>query len=191
MKTLDLWQKERQEAKVIEFGLRVMVTERFGKFHLRIWKPKAVKPHINYLFRTLEEVDKYIASQVESFRSWSEMIAKRKADREGTAEQLAAVRPGMIFHCSWGYEQTQCDFYQVVRVVGHHAIIRKIGSYSPDNHNGSQPMAEYRLATKDAFIGPEIRKRIQFSGGEPYLSMTSYSSANLWDGKPKYCSWYH
>jgi hypothetical protein len=35
------------------------------------------------------------------------------------------VQVGDIFHCSWGYEQTNCDFYQVVEKPSKCTVIIK------------------------------------------------------------------
>jgi hypothetical protein len=99
------------------------------------------------------------------------------------------VKVGSIFHWSWGYEQTNVDFYQVVALNGRNAIVREIGQKTVEGSTYSHGMADTRVAVPDKFIGPEKHKRIMFSNGEPYLSKP-YGWCSLWEGKPEYCSWY-
>ena len=42
---------------------------------------------------------------------------------------------------------------------------------------------------KGKFTGPAVTKRLGIHSGEPYLP-SKYGWTSLWDGKPKYQSWY-
>ena len=44
------------------------------------------------------------------------------------------VAPGDIFYCSWGYDQTNVDYYQVVRVTNSKAEVLPIGSTCVEAH---------------------------------------------------------
>lgn len=43
-------------------------------------------------------------------------------------ENNFGVEPGQIFYCSWGYDQTNINFYEVVRVTATKAEIQPIAS---------------------------------------------------------------
>lgn len=99
-----------------------------------------------------------------------------------------AARPpqvGDILCESWGYDQTNIDYYEVVGLTasGASARIRKIGAARITE--GSP----YLMPTPGAYIGDVTKtKRVQDAGamGGYRVRMTSYSSAYLWDGTPDY-----
>lgn len=54
--------------------------------------------------------------------------AERKAKSSAKANEAAAgIKVGDIFHSNWGYEQTNCEFYQVVAKSSQYVTVREIG----------------------------------------------------------------
>jgi hypothetical protein len=105
-------------------------------------------------------------------------------------------KPGTIFCHSWGWEQTNIDYYQVVEVLGRTTvIIQQITTkILPHEKEGYSSMSGMAVPVPDAFTkdSKPMKKRVSKSGteGQEYISMNSYSSAMTWNGKPEYCSWY-
>jgi len=146
-------------------------------FHNTYLTKKARQDHIN----------RWRLAQAEHV-AWKEAEkAKRKA-RNGKGHDVPI---GAIFNFSWGYEQTNQDFFQVVAVTKCMVTVRKIASeIVSGSRNG--PMAGTVVAVPDEFIGEPKRKRVQFTpDGRPYLTMASYGWCDLWDGKPEAFSCYH
>ena len=132
----------------------------------------------------LDRVDRFFASM----KGHIDQVEKRRTERR---EFTTALKPGDILHTSWGYDQTNVDFYQVIQVCGKSTIIiREIASTLKETEGGF--MQGTRTALKDQFLKdePELKKRVNAFQGREYVRMTSYSSAYLWDGKPEFCSWY-
>jgi len=144
-------------------------------------------------------------SQADSRRKAEEYLAELMAQdiareaarkqRSKWAQEANAIAPtlvnvGDIFYTSWGYEQTNIDFYQVIEKRGHIAIIREIGQ----NRERTYADGGTCEAVKDHFIGGPIKKKIQASKyredqqPEPYFTIASYAHATKWDGKPKHWS---
>jgi hypothetical protein len=100
---------------------------------------------------------------------------------------------GTIFVFSWGYDQTNVNFYQVVATTPKTVTIREIAQESLPGQPGCAPMSDLRVPIPHMFRPnkPEMRKRVQFLDGEPYLTMASYGWCSVWDGKPEYNSWDH
>ena len=117
---------------------------------------------------------------------------------------------GDILHHSWGYDQTNCDFYQVVVVKKATVILRKIAASTVPGSEGF--MCEKLMPVKDAFIekgtqaltkvghditpqNPNIKKRVSFyvkeDGTLRYYISVPFGWCDLWDGNPQYSSWYH
>lgn len=89
---------------------------------------------------------------------------------------------GDILYASWGYDQTNVNFYQIVSLHGRtEATIREIGGEI--EHSGD--MSGRTTATKDRFIGEP--KRVRLRDGR---CKVGHTYASKWDGRPLYCSWY-
>lgn len=97
----------------------------------------------------------------------------------------AGVEVGTIFYSSWGYDQTNVDFYEVVALTPKGVKVKGISKRLADDGSGV-------VAIPGSFKadGPGDQKRLQtyeFRGEKQvYFNLTSYSSGSLWDGKPKY-----
>ena len=145
---------------------------------------KQSKPAWHYAFSTYERMEKYIADQIESVRLSQERKAKEKAERL----KPHSLKVGDIMVCSWGYDQTNVDFYKVKRLVGK-SMVELIGIRSAhvDDSDEAHGMACKVIPLPDHEYGEPFKKK---ANSRNRISMTSYSSAVLWDGKPEYKSWY-
>lgn len=116
---------------------------------------------------------------------------------------IETVKPkvGDILCSSWGYDQTNIDFYKVVKVSDFYVWIQKVNSeiteitgwahqnviptdsstYETRVNSWDEP-AEYETRTY-----PIKRHKIQegYSSGKYGVSLNSYASAYLWNGKPQ------
>lgn len=154
------------------------------------YKGKSNKPAFHNWFRTIEKRDTYVAEFIrKASEDYVNKLAAKKSKSEARKSFKHSFKVGDILHCSWGYDQTNCDFYQVVEVTDKSIWIREIGhtTVGPDGF-----MCTYLMPAKDKFLknAPVMRKTVQNSWGEDYVTMSSYSSASKWDGKKKYSSWY-
>lgn len=89
------------------------------------------------------------------------------------------IKPGDIFAASWGYDQTNVDFYQVIKTTAASVTVKAIESkkiYSSDMVGTAQPL-------KDKFINDETIRRAlyQFGTDAPYIKIASYEYARLVD----------
>lgn len=133
----------------------------------------------------------------------------KERKRLARAQFQNPYKVGDILHHSWGYDQTNCDFYQVVEVKKASVVLRKIGAGTVPGTEGF--MSEQLMPVKDAFIphgsqaltkhgkaitpeNPTITKRVSFyvkeDGSLRYFIPAPYGWCDLWEGKPEYSSWY-
>lgn len=99
------------------------------------------------------------------------------------------IIPGMIFYSSWGYEQTNVNFYQVVAVVGTTSIkIREVSSSVTSSTRSG--LYGYVIPNENQFIGEVMMRRVNLSSGKPTLKIDEVARAYLWDGTPMYESSY-
>ena len=96
------------------------------------------------------------------------------------------MKQGDILFSSWGWEQTNIDFYEVVKATEKTVTIREIRGehvYSGDMTGTSFPII-------GDFKGPELRRKVISNGSSPFISINSYANAYLYTGKPKKFSCY-
>lgn len=127
----------------------------------------------------------------------SQETAPQKGAAMATKAQELGVQVGSIFEESWGYDQTNQDFYEVVEVSpsGKSVVLRAINSSrvsggGPEGYKVVPVAGAYRennYSADSRFSGSPFRKVLK-SGwmGRVWLTMSSYSGADLWDGKPSY-----
>jgi hypothetical protein len=189
MRNYDGWKTERGKAHDVDGLLKVLIVGN----HLMVWKPKATKPYVNLLFMSPESRDLYLAGCIKSAKDRKQALAERKEARKVSPDQMDSVKLGDIFHWSWGYDQTNCDFFQVTKKIGKSTVeLTAIGAKTVES-KGYSDMACLLVAVKDAFLTGNranvLTKRVMFSNGIPYVSMP-FGWCGLWDGKPEYNSWY-
>ena len=133
--------------------------------------------------RLESRVSEFLKSVIEA-NAWKQ--EQKAARREAQQKAAQALEVGQIYACSWGYDQTNVDFYQVIGKKGAAtAILRQIKGEHVEPFG---PMCSRIVGVKDSFIEDQkpLEKRVTDYG----FKMTSYSWATLWDGKSMYCSWY-
>jgi hypothetical protein len=128
-----------------------------------------------------------------------------KAERQPkTAINKYGVKVGDIFYMSWGYEQTNLDFFVVVELVGSQSVrikecVLKTTEESMYSHGMARDVAfdtskfeilERSLFCKDDQKGKGMLKRVCQMGDSVFLNMTSYANAYPYKGKKLYNSWY-
>lgn len=131
----------------------------------------------------LNHVEKYKATCLATVQYKAEQKAKKKAQNNSVVCEV-----GTIVVNSWGYDQTNVDYYQVVKVTNKTATLREISSKTVDGSDGF--MCCRVVPVKDSFIGEEFIKRIQGYNGVPYFSFSYGGCSVVEEGQSNYCSWY-
>lgn len=103
-----------------------------------------------------------------------------------TKQNLNKLETGQILVASWGYDQTNIDYYQVVKgaEVGKFAQIKSIpAKWCGGDGNGGSYLLPDTEAKND---GDKIfKKKVQTTGAELYISFDYYCFAYVWNNKPQ------
>ena len=115
-------------------------------------------------------------------------------------ETTQSVKIGDIFEMSWGYDQTNVNFFQVTRLTLKGVYVREISMKSAGNEGF---MCQNVVATENVFLrrsqwcggfgdnNPETFFKLKKeSNGQPYFSVKGRYIACRWDKTPTYQSWY-
>lgn len=115
----------------------------------------------------------------------AEVRAMQKAEK---AQATKTFSEGDIVVSSWGYDQTNVDYYQIVRRTDSYAWLQEIGSKVVD---ATSAMSASVMPDPSQKIGDVIRRKINaYRGEEQSINLTSYNSARPWSGKAQYESYY-
>lgn len=170
-------------------------TEHYKDFHwqpylnrnsepcLQIWEGKSLKA---VLYRYMSE-----AARASSVQRFMERADNREANREARKKDRAAnlakmnevLKPGQILHYSWGYEQTQCEFFIITRRSNSTVWIQKIGAIKAEDTGWASANYKPDPSVKK---GPEIRKSIREYG----VSMPHGIASPCRPDDEFHCSWY-
>lgn len=138
-------------------------------------------------------IQRVIREQVHGgdFAAWGDdpeqtsSVADKK--KPSTKEGNSKYKVGDIFVSSWGYEQTNIDFYKIVAMSksgGPGVKIVKLGKVWLKQDPGREyedPVMPDEGKTSEPFA-----KRVNAEIGVPKIKISNYQTAYLWDGKPAY-----
>jgi hypothetical protein len=169
------------ETITVEDAVIYTYTTTRGELGAMAFHGKAAKPDWHFSFANEAQRQRRIAEYIESRKRRAQMMAELKADRN----KPHTLTVGAILVCSWGYDQTNIDYYQVTRVVGPHSVeIRQIRAKSEPEEGFA---TAYCTPDRDNFKGEPMVKRANSTNS---VRIASYASASPWDGKRDRYSWY-
>jgi len=161
-------------------GLEIWSWEMEGAIMAAAWAGKADKPLWYRRFRDDAARSRSIVDQVISYEA---QVAEKRKRLEEKKNFQHGLQVGDLLYSSWGYDQTNINFYQVTSLKGKQVGIRPVDGKVVREERG----ADYVVAQPNHFSGPEIKKIPQTSGGNRmYVKVTDSQTAYKWDGKPLY-----
>ncbi len=135
------------------------------------------KPDMYFKYSTEERRQEALDRYLESARKTLTYKAARRAERKAPN----TLEVGAILYTSWGYDQTNVDFYQVVdKPSAHFVTIRKVASQTVSS-NGSM---DYVAPLEGEFT--EQGKRVKADANNSVRISDGRGRATEWNGEPKY-----
>lgn len=156
-------------AKDEQFGFEVYGITNTSGIVAMAFGGKRSKPDWHYRFKDETRLHAKIEDTLRGYMDWQARKAKYKAQRNAPHN----VKVGDIFKCSWGYDQTNIDFYECTAVLGAMIEIREIGQMSEE----TMSMQGECVPMRGQFKGDPMRKRVIMSGGDPSVRIHSFASA--------------
>ena len=158
-----------------------------NKGHLLLaYRGRRTKPDAYYLYHGAEARDQRAAAYVEAAEERLRKAATEKA-------QPNPLNVGDLLRSSWGYEQTNVDYYQVTATTKRGVTIRPIAAKQVETTG----WASDRCAPdKDNFVGEPMKKRVRLYtvGDEVRCSVKVRSFAYAYpcnENETTHRSWYH
>lgn len=186
--------KQTKRDKTIEFFTQKSESVENYKDHILIFRyydtngnpcaailqKREIKPSLHYSFRTEQERVDFISRQKTSVDN---EIRRDEIRQQQAIEEAQKYCPGAIVYSSWGYDQTNVDFYIILERVNNTVTLQQIGGIREYTESMSGKVSPDPSKT----FGEPFKKRINKYG---YINLNSYSYCNLYDGMPKYFSTY-
>ena len=140
---------------------------------------KAIKPTHYYVFKTDEQREAFLEKFFKGLEKRAEAKAERKAEAKAIKEKAASeMKVGDIYYTSWGYDQTNVDFYKILEVKKSSAVIVEVAGSKVSDNGPSTTV----VPSPEIEIGEPMLKRM----GEYGFKIYSFAHAHKWDGKPKH-----
>ena len=137
------------------------------------------KPDFYHSWRSETDRQGHAEKFIERRRSHAEYMTERKAKRTGPH----TLKHGDILTCSWGYDQTNVDFYQVVEVKGKKSVV--IRQLQSKVESASENGASVRvLPDKNNFHTHHGEPELKRANSENRVKIYEWGVyARLWDGR--------
>lgn len=149
----------------------VYTVERPGRFVVMGFAGRAQKPAFHEYYRAPEHRQRRIDDFFKGRRSRIEAKAVRNRPH--------SLEVGHILVSSWGYDQTNIDFYEVTKIVGPHTVeVRPIKQVVTEATGWGCGKV---MPLIGEYSGDARRHRVS----ENSIKLTSFSWASVWDGRPK------
>jgi hypothetical protein len=156
-----LFAGEKSELTFSDASLGVVVFSRVrddGKIISLGFSGKRTKPDYYYQFATAERANLY-------FTKWYEALCKQTADKAErkalTQNPQTVLAVGDVLVSSWGYDQTNYDYYEVTKLIGKRSVeIREL----MQQRTGSGSMEGDCVPLKGKFAGEPMIKRVNAHG---------------------------
>lgn len=152
----------------------VTYSDNFGKpLAEYYWRDR--KTPESFYYTSVERRTDAIKYRIEKARVYNERINERKQAKK--ARPVPTMNVGDVLSTSWGYEQTNVEFYQVIERNKKTGItIQEISSKKIDDTSWCSANVK---PIKDSFIGEPLKKRIGSYGVKIHSSATA--TLTTWD----------
>jgi len=138
---------------------------------------KAQKPTWHFRFNSAERMAAKVKETIDNRRKTLDYNAARKAEKTAKLAKPHALMVGTVLRNSWGYDQTNIDFFEVVELRGKRSvIIREIGQDRTETAWAQGTCTPVR----GSFIGEPMLKRVDENNAIKIHSWGSW--AYPWEG---------
>jgi hypothetical protein len=135
---------------------------------------KSAKPAFWNSFRTTEHRANHVREWIIGQDKMAEAKVARVEQKKAMQAAGHGLKVGDVLYSSWGYEQTNIDFYEVVRLVGKASVaIRAIARESVETLS----MQGKCVPVPGSYTGEEMVKRPTVTTHGVHVRITSYSNA--------------
>jgi len=152
--------------------------------HVRLTPKGKYEKHrvlAKFRFTTFLSRDAWMEGLLKAAEETLRYNAEKKARNTGKEAKV-----GTIVYSTWGYEQTNVDFYEVVKVSGRRITLRELDQTRREDGF----MSGLAMPMPGQYRSEEITKMAKFDGAGKLSFSIRHGWASEWDGSPKSYSSY-
>lgn len=119
-------------------------------FYAKAYTRKALHPKVNHYFNSAEKREAFVKQWIERLVEREDAKIAARAAKKAASHKLVI---GSILNTSWGYDQTNVDYFQVVGIKSKTMVyLREIAQIQHDD--------SHVLPAANNFIGEQFAKRV-------------------------------
>lgn len=158
-------------------------------FGVVAYREKAIKSDFCYIYKTDAEVDRKVAAFFDGIRQHKQMVK----DRRDEYNKPHTFKVGDIITNSWGYDQTNVDWYRVTRTTEHYVWLKRVAA-NLQHDEGAGPMSGHERLALDENLKPidldeERYPETKHKATGDAVTMR-HGTGSKWTGQSEYRSWY-
>ena len=148
--------------------------EKSDRFGFVMYLGKQSKPYAYYAYATEAKRDAGFERHAQQARDILASKAKRKAEDRAKLDAGHGLQVGDVVRSSWGYDQTNVDHYQIIKVIGKRTVeVRALAVHEESTGDMSGRVAP----VWGEFVGEVMRRQVDKNGNVNMLS-ASYGRAS-------------
>lgn len=141
-------------------------------FRVVIFEGRKMKASFYYRFSTIEKRNDYLNKYFENKEKQHQYLIEKKNVKKNRKIQLSEkIKVGSILHGSWGYEQTNCELYQVIEKISDFKVVIREVKQETIEGTADHSSCSVKPILND-FIGEPITKLISEYGVKVHRSCT-------------------
>ena len=196
---------EQIKADFSEFGYNLELTENERGVIAKCTRPApkskfGIKYLFNYRFSNEANRIKYLGEYLDKERDYKHRKELEKQEKKAINADFKAsdfFKVGEYVVNTWGYEQTNVEFYEVIEVKNKTILVQEVGCMqvvgSMQSHGMANDVVPDGIPLKDSKPFLLKLKMVKWSD-KPECKICnpkSYYYFHKWSGKPQYQSWYY
>lgn len=151
-------------------------TRQPGQCAVIAYAGKRTKQDAHYTMRDREQALTWAGEYMGKQQATAQRQAERRAEKAAKRAAGHKLKPGDVLRSSWGYDQTNIDYYEVTKLIGTRMVeIRAIGAESVND--GGLSMTGDCVPRPGHYIGEPMRKAVSDHDGQS-VRIASYAHAN-------------
>jgi hypothetical protein len=140
--------------------------------------------HYSFSCKDIETAKQRRADRIKEYFTGLEMHRDAQAQYKAERAKPHDFKVGEIIVNSWGYDQTNIDFYEIVKVSASYVWLREIGSSVKETGF----MSGDTWPKRGAYLNDEITQHKADARG--YVNFEYGCGRRYEVGKTEHCSWY-
>lgn len=151
-------------------------TNQRGKPSALVYQGRAGKPLYWYFYASEEQRERRVQDTIQTRR---EVLQRKEQELQQKREWRHSAKVGDVLYFTWGYDQTNAEFFQVVAVGDKTIAVRPLKQKVVESYGN------YDKVRPDVghFSGPAVKKVPQMSGTSYYVRF-DHGAGRLWEGQP-------